>query len=746
MAEPISIQQLKDASEDAITLADFIYKPANVTIPRRLAADINSLQYYLDYMSSYAQHSYESYDEMVANASNLSENVSAFVTNDLDTAKNGIYTYNGTSFIKGDYQPEKAAKDYVDSKLGGLQVFEGKVRAQDVSTADGSTQAVKNTEFRSELDELPFEGGVLADTFVTSDDTLNQRQLNRGIASIFELILITNPKAGLKADVNSYHLNKNCGGGTFIWDATTSAALHNGGTIISPSAVIPVDWDNQEQVEAWLYPVGLTGTGCWVRQGTGVDNIQVFGALPDGVARVNLILERMTDLGIAIYVPKGIYRVEDFTRKLRGANNLDQKSMRIFGEETFGSTDQGYSWSSGSVFQGSGDMFKAIVNVRLDNLLFRNTPNGTLGKIFTLGGFAQCEWSNCIFGPSNYHIYNEGKGMAGYNVKPSYRNCRFYGAKEWSRYFEGVVANYREENCYTSTNKRGMYMACPMTTSIESCVYEYNEDGAITLDLYGYSTTYSFNMKDVFFESNGAGIFGSGTKSLPHIQIRTEDEGTGEPNRDAANLNFKQENCYYTDISSGEKAESNIFVYSKTVNIVEVQCWTELSLAEGTLMYSGSLSSKVDIQKQYPDTKVSIITISKEIRAKEIRAEDFITTTATPLKVVQGNTVVAGSACLVGYDKQVVYATSPVTYALLGASTYINGRLYVTVGEVYAEYTITGNSGLGVIITQVSMVGNTESIDIQIEVMDSSDLILMVKTLSTTAKFCHVSFIGSVGI
>ena len=48
MAEPISIQQLKDASEDAITLADFIYKPANVMIPRRLAADINSLQYYLD--------------------------------------------------------------------------------------------------------------------------------------------------------------------------------------------------------------------------------------------------------------------------------------------------------------------------------------------------------------------------------------------------------------------------------------------------------------------------------------------------------------------------------------------------------------------------------------------------------------------------------------------------------------------------------------------------------------------------
>lgn len=169
MAEPISIQQLKDASEDAITLADFIYKPANVMIPRRLAADINSLQYYLDYMSSYAQHSYETYDEMVANAPNLSENVSIFVTNDLDTSKNGIYTYNGTSFVKGEYQPEKAAKDFVEAKLGGLQVFDGKVRAQDVSTADGSTQDVKNAQYDlsikavenvSELLSLPIQNGL----------------------------------------------------------------------------------------------------------------------------------------------------------------------------------------------------------------------------------------------------------------------------------------------------------------------------------------------------------------------------------------------------------------------------------------------------------------------------------------------------------------------------------------------------------------------------------------------------------
>lgn len=66
----------------------------------------------------------------------------------------------------------KMARDASDRANDAADVVDdlviGKVRAQDVSTADGSTQEVKNTQFRNELDELPpFENGVLADTFVT---------------------------------------------------------------------------------------------------------------------------------------------------------------------------------------------------------------------------------------------------------------------------------------------------------------------------------------------------------------------------------------------------------------------------------------------------------------------------------------------------------------------------------------------------------------------------------------------------
>lgn len=50
MAEPITLQELKDASEDALTLKNFMYKPSDVLINRRLAPDIQSLQYYLDFL------------------------------------------------------------------------------------------------------------------------------------------------------------------------------------------------------------------------------------------------------------------------------------------------------------------------------------------------------------------------------------------------------------------------------------------------------------------------------------------------------------------------------------------------------------------------------------------------------------------------------------------------------------------------------------------------------------------------
>lgn len=248
MAEPISIQQLKDASEDAITLADFIYKPANVMIPRRLAADINSLQYYLDYMSSYAQHSYETYDEMVANAPNLPNGVSAFVTNDLDTAKNGLYTYNGVSFVKGDYQPENAAKEL--RRDIGAYPFEGSYSVID-SFELGATITQRNQALRHTADgklyrwagdlpkavpsnSTPTSSGGMGDNawLEVSGVALWQDLANpdmgaamvaRGVVavdSIADLLALSEEqrKEGLRYLVKGYHVGSDVGGGEFYYD------------------------------------------------------------------------------------------------------------------------------------------------------------------------------------------------------------------------------------------------------------------------------------------------------------------------------------------------------------------------------------------------------------------------------------------------------------------------------------------------------------------------------------------------
>ena len=571
-----------------------------------------------------------------------------------------------------------------------------------------------------------WKGGVWVD--VVSDHTANSMQ---------DLMQLNPSQTGSLVFVKSYHQGKGLGGGKYQYISILLKSAHDGGTIIDPALAFPTDWDDQAQLEAWFYPTSQTGYGCWSRIGDGGDNIQVFGALPDGVNRVNLILEKMSDIGISIYAPKGIYRVEDFTRQLRGSNDLNQKSMRIYGDLTYGSTDQHYSWAESTVFQGAGDMFKSVVNVRLDNLLFRNTPNATLGKIFTLGAFAQCEWSNCIFGSSNYHIYNHGWSFDGYNVKPSYRNCRFYGAKIYSRYFEGTVANYREENCYTSTNKRGLYLAAPVTASIESCVYEYNEDGAIELDCFGYTGEYGFSLKDVFFETNGAGVPYSGVKSKPHIVIRSTKEGGTEPRADASVINFKQENCYYTDTSSGAKAESCILVDSKTVNIVDVNCWIERAIVSQTDMYSGSLTAKVNFETQYVDTKSTLIKIGKELSAKIIRQGEN-SAVDTSLKIAN----VVGTYCDLSVPTTTLGAGGTYDFIFGNVNSTVNATLYVTLGNVSAQYRVVGNTQ-GATVTEIFKVGSSAGVeDLTVAQVGYPKLGLRVTNTGTKTRFLDIGLSG----
>lgn len=89
----------------------------------------------------------------------------------------------------------------------------------------------KVNEVVDSIDALPFEGGVLADTFLTVENTINQRQVNRGFESVADMLNIPNPKNGLRVYVKSYHAGLNLGGGWFTYDNAKSSE-NNGGTVI----------------------------------------------------------------------------------------------------------------------------------------------------------------------------------------------------------------------------------------------------------------------------------------------------------------------------------------------------------------------------------------------------------------------------------------------------------------------------------------------------------------------------------
>lgn len=695
------------------------------------------------YTSAYATH-----QAARDNVARHPENALIYIVNDPQMSFNGLWTVVGGNLVKAPWdalssaltsEPFEVLQAIFQGAAGEKITYEGKT--YDTLATLAQTHEEGKQYIQDVLIDLAQSNNFTASYLLTASGKF-QEEINNETVKFVESIadLMQFPTStDQPVDVVSYHQGKGLGGGKYQYISTLLKSAHNGGTVIDPALNFPTDWDDQTQLEAWFYPTSQTGYGCWSRISDGGNNIQVFGALPDGVNRVNLLLEKMTDIGISIYAPKGIYRVENFTRQLRGDANLNQKSMRIYGDLTYGSTDQGYSWTESTVFQGSGDMFKSVVNVRLDNLLFRNTPNTTLGKLFTLGDFAQCEWSNCIFGPSNYHIYNPGLGFDGYNVKPSYRNCRFYGAKIYSRYFEGTVANYREENCYTSTNKNGVYFAAPVTASIESCVYEYNEDGAIELDGYGYTGELGLSLKDVFFETNGAGVPYSGVKSKPHIVIRSAKSGGAEPGIDASLINFKQENCYYTDTSSGAKAESCILVDSKTVNIVDVNCWIERAIVSEVDMYSGSLTAKINFETQYADTKSTLTKIGKELSAKIIRQgmNDAVDVSN------KGAASITGTNCDLAAPRGMTLAAGAYYDFMLGLKNSLaNGVLYVTLGNVNAQYRFTGNTE-DAAVTEIFKTGHTAGVnDLTVVRAGYPKLGVRITNTGTSTRFINVGYSG----
>jgi lysophospholipase L1-like esterase len=111
--------------------------------------------------------------------------------------------------------------------------------------------------------------------YTKSTDGSVKRVATASVKSISELV---SKSAYGVVNVLNYHSDLEGGGGVFYWDATGNATEHNGGTVISPLATFPTDWNNQTQLATWFDGSALVGTGVWRRQYDGAVDVKWFGA------------------------------------------------------------------------------------------------------------------------------------------------------------------------------------------------------------------------------------------------------------------------------------------------------------------------------------------------------------------------------------------------------------------------------------------------------------------------------------
>lgn len=128
-------------------------------------------------------------------------------------------------------------------------------------------------------------------SLISGSDNFSSSATVTTVNTIVDLLAYTPGIGAVK--VKNYHADVNGGGGYFYWDATYDKALHNGGTIIDPLIVFPIDWTNQTQLTTWLTP-GI-GTGCWVRIYDGPAHMKWFGAKATAGTDDTLICQTVLD-------------------------------------------------------------------------------------------------------------------------------------------------------------------------------------------------------------------------------------------------------------------------------------------------------------------------------------------------------------------------------------------------------------------------------------------------------------------
>ena len=263
-------------------------------------------------------------------------------------------------------------------------------------------------------------------------------------------------------------------------------------------------------------------------------NVQDFGADPTGVNLCNAAFDAALAVSGTLYLGRGTYRLENWTAV----------RCRLIGEKCSGDGSQ-------TVIQGSGNLLVNAEYVELENLQLKNV--GTRGKLISIvnSDVGMGPFTNVFFNTAEYHIYQTGSTVVDFHLE----NCRFSDASVYSRYYNGAVNAYRENDCYTKENERGLYIKDLAVARI-SGVFEYNNSQAITIESSNYCI--GLDLTDLYFEGNGSvtpiadvKLYGNGTYINAIVNNVYVTLGSATPNFNLVGFNnIKTNNLFGVTFSS----------------------------------------------------------------------------------------------------------------------------------------------------------------------------------------------------
>lgn len=219
-----------------------------------------------------------------------------------------------------------------------------------------------------------------------------------------------------------------------------------------------------------------------------MENVVTHGADPTGATDSTADFAAALAVDGAAEVPPGTYLV----------SGLSLNNKQLYGH----ARDQ-------VIIEGNGDIFTDVQHGELHRMTVRNKTELGRGKLLSLGSATSVNRTRFVdveFGKAAYHLYSSFDSVTDW----AFIDCRFSDATTMSRYLKSVWS-YKERNCYTWYNKKGLKIEGGSSIEISDSIFEYMDEEAVILSANGNPIN-QIKFAGCHFEGNGNVVAGPDVK------------------------------------------------------------------------------------------------------------------------------------------------------------------------------------------------------------------------------------------